>query len=190
MHLIEPFDLWQTMYKPEEDERSPFFGTIYNEEYYEKKIYNYYIHPYWNDIDSETLYVKVLYVDYEQNYAIIELLGEWNDLLYNDIMYLKQNMIDAMIQEGIHKFILIGENLLNYFYDDDSYYEEWADEITDKGGWINLVNLQSHVYQEFEASPGKHFLNINDDNEPLIWRNAAPIMLHNKVEALQIKRLK
>lgn len=190
MHLIEPFDLWLAMYKPEEDERSPFYGVSYNEEYYEKKIYNYYIHPYWNEIESETLYVKVLYADYERSYVIIELLGEWNDLLYNDIMYLKRNMIDAMIQEGICKFILIGENLLNYFYDDDSYFEEWTDEIADQGGWISLVNLQTHVYQEFEASPGNHFLNIHDDNEPINWRNAAPIMLFNKVEALQIKRLK
>ena len=61
-----------------------------------------------------TLYLKVLYADYLRGFAIIEFIGEWNDCLYNDIMYLKRELIDDMIRNGIHHFILIGENILNF----------------------------------------------------------------------------
>jgi hypothetical protein len=60
---------------------------------------------------SETLYMKVLFVDYERGFCVIEFLGEWNDTINNDVMHLKRNVIDLMTGEGIHKFILIGENI-------------------------------------------------------------------------------
>ena len=40
-------------------------------------------------------------------------------------MFLKRNIIDELVGEGIDKFIMIGENVLNYHASDDSYYEEW-----------------------------------------------------------------
>ncbi len=52
-------------------------------------IYNYYIHPQWDDFGSRTLYLKVLLADYDEQYVIIELFGEWNDAIENDIMNLK-----------------------------------------------------------------------------------------------------
>ena len=36
------------------------------------------------------------------------MMGEWNDAIENDIMLLKRDFIDLMIEEGITKFILIG----------------------------------------------------------------------------------
>ena len=111
MQDLEPFYRWKNIYDAVEDALSPFFGRKYNELEYSQTIYNFYIHPYWDDIGSETLYVKLLFTDYEEKYAIIELIGEWNDTIHNDIMYLKQNLIDPLIHEGIDKFILIGENV-------------------------------------------------------------------------------
>jgi len=81
MHTIEPFFLWRDDYIASEDEKSPFFGREYSEFYFDKKIYNFLLHPQWDDIGSETLFVKILYVDYESKFAIIECLGEWNDTL-------------------------------------------------------------------------------------------------------------
>ena len=40
-----------------------------------------------------------------KGFTIIELLGEWNDTLYNDIMYLKREVIDNLISNGIDNFI-------------------------------------------------------------------------------------
>ena len=39
------------------------------------------IHPQWDDIGSETLYAKILCAHYPNQYAIIELIGEWNDCI-------------------------------------------------------------------------------------------------------------
>jgi len=74
------------MYTAEEDEKSPFFGRTYSEFEYSQSVYNYYIHPQWDEFGSKTLYLKVLYADYAENFAIIELIGEWNDAVENDIM--------------------------------------------------------------------------------------------------------
>src|SRR5438270_1407444 len=125
MHDIEPFYNWRHIYVSEEDERSPFYGRDYSEFEYSNTIYNYYIHPQWDDFGSQTLYMKVLFADYEQKYAIIEFIGEWNDAINNDIMFLKREIVENMMGFGINKFILIGENVMNFQASDDCYYEEW-----------------------------------------------------------------
>src|SRR5678810_76420 len=107
MHDIEPFYNWRHIYVSEEDERSPFFGRAYSEFEYSHTIYNYYIHPQWDDFGSRTLYLKVLIADYDEKYAVIELMGEWNDAIENDIMELKREVIDLFEREGIVKFICL-----------------------------------------------------------------------------------
>ena len=122
MHEIEPFYNWRHLYIAEEDDRSPFFGTEHNEFAFTQTIYNYYIHPQWDDFGSRTLYIKVLFVDYEVGYAIFELIGEWNDAIENDIMTLKRDVVDPMIREGISKFIVVAENVLNFHSSDAVSY--------------------------------------------------------------------
>ena len=109
MHNIEPFYNWRHLYISEEDERSPFFGRQYSEFEFTHTIYNYYIHPQWDEFGSRTLYLKVLLADYEEKFVIMELIGEWNDAIENDIMNLKRDVADKFIYEGISKFILITE---------------------------------------------------------------------------------
>ena len=151
MHTIEPYYAWRNHYVASEDSRSPFFERIYNEMSYHMKIYDHYIHPQWDNIGSSTLFIKILWVDYEEESAIIELLGEWNDCLHNDIMRLKRDIVDCLQNEGICKFILIGENVLNFHYSDDSYYEEWFEEVTDRDGWIALLNFNQHVIDDMST---------------------------------------
>ncbi len=141
MHELEPFYNWKHIYSADEDSRSVFFGREYSEFEFTQTVYNYFIHPQWDDIGSQTLYLKVLMADYDLQYAIIELIGEWNDAIENDIMTLKRDVIDSLITQGITKFILIGENVLNFHSSDDCYYEEWYDDIADLGGWILLLNM-------------------------------------------------
>src|SRR5215211_5933276 len=109
MQDIEPYYQWREFYVASEDEQSPFYGAVYSEFEFSNTVYNYYIHPQWDDFGSNTLYVKVLYADYERQYAILEFIGEWNDALYNDIMFLKRKVIEEMESQGIKKYILIGE---------------------------------------------------------------------------------
>ncbi|MEL6945175.1 MAG: hypothetical protein AAFO82_21195, partial [Bacteroidota bacterium] len=157
MHDIEPHYHWRDEYIASEDQRSPFFGRQYSEFQYSQKVYNYYIHPQWDSFGSNTLYTKVLYADYEEGYSILELIGEWNDCIHNDVMYLKREVVDQMIEEGITKFILLCENVLNFHGSDDCYYEEWYDDVKDEGGWICIINTLDHVKIEMQDTQIQHF---------------------------------
>ena len=129
MHDIEPYHKWRDQYIASEDEQSPFYGRVYNEFAYTQKIYNYFIHPQWDFFGSNTLYMKILYIAYDEGFCILEFIGEWNDCLTNDIMFLKREIIDQLALHNINKFILMGENVLNFHGSDDCYYEEWYDDI-------------------------------------------------------------
>ena len=187
MHELEPFYNWQHLYIASEDEESPFYGTEYSEFEFSKTVYNYYIHPQWDDFGSNTLYLKILYVDYDKAFAVIEFIGEWNDALYNDIMYVKREVIESMIGNGINKFILIGENVLNFHGSDDCYYEEWFQDVED--GWIAAINFRPHVMKEMERFNIDSYLLTGGELNELIWRSSNPIELLMRIEKIAAHRL-
>lgn len=171
MHEIEPYYNWRHLYAAEEDELSPFYGREYSEFEFSQTVYNYYIHPQWDEFGSRTLYMKVLYADYDVNYAIIELIGEWNDALENDIMQLKRSVIDLMIAKGIYKYILVTENVLNFHSSDREYYEEWCDDIREDGGWIVAVNMPESTQYDFKASRIDRYITFMESGN---WRTFQP----------------
>ena len=183
MHNIEPFYRWREDYAPEDDNRSPFHGRTYTEW---KQIYNYVLHPLWDDFESNTLYLKVLMADYDENYAIIEFIGEWNDAVENDIRFLKRNVIESMLDQGISKFILIMDNVLNFHGDGDDYYAEWAEECQDafNGGWIAMVNTFDHVAMELHDTRLDPYVYFGQDYNDLNWRQYPPKTVLKMVEML------
>ncbi len=189
MHTIEPYCEWRVLYTAEEDERSPFFEREYSEFEFTNSIYGFCIHPQWDSIGSPTLFIKILYVDYEDQFSIIEILGEWNDCLYNDIMFLKRDVMDALIHEGITKFILIGENVLNFHYSDESYYEEWKEDVSENGGWIAMVNFRSHVLTEFEKIDIRNYFFVEEVLSDIAWRTYTPFHLFQLIDNFVIKQL-
>ncbi len=176
MHDIEPYYKWREYYVAAEDRESPFYGKVYDEFTYTNKVYNYFIHPQWDDFGSLTLYMKLLFVDYEDGIAMIELIGEWNDGIGNDIMFLKREVVDHLQHRGIYKFIIFCDNVLNFHGDDDSYYEEWYEDTSDEGGWITFVNVQEHVLQEMENSRLQYYVNLGPDYNNINWRHKAPAL--------------
>ncbi|WP_299285524.1 hypothetical protein [uncultured Mucilaginibacter sp.] len=187
MHEIEPYYKWRDDYVASEDERSPFYETQYNEFEFDKQVYNYLLHPQWDSFGSNTLYLKVLYADYDLGFTIIELIGEWNDAIDNDIMLLKREILELMMDEGINHFILIGENVLNFHTSDDSYYEEWFQEVED--GWVAGINFREHVLEEFKQSNIDYYINFGGGLENINWRALKPVQLFQKVEDQLQKRL-
>ncbi|REJ83716.1 MAG: hypothetical protein DWQ44_00260 [Bacteroidetes bacterium] len=187
MQDIEPYYHWREFYISAEDEYSPFHGVEYSEFEFCNTVYNFFIHPQWDQFGSSTLYTKVLFADYEIGYAIMEFIGEWNDALYNDIMFLKREVIEPMIQNGINKFILIGENVLNFHGSDDCYYEEWFQDIED--GWIAAVNFRKHVLSEFYKFNIDSYMVTGGDLDTLNWRTFHPAELFILVENLISRRL-
>jgi len=174
MHDIEPHFRWRDHYTSDSDELSPFFGRTYSEFTYTNKVYNYFIHPQWDDFGSQTLYAKHLYSDYDEGFAIIELIGEWNDALYNDIKFLKEEVADVLIEVGITKFVVICENVLNFHHDDNCYYEEWAEDIRDEGGWIAFINTLEHVRQELNQAMIDHYVFYGERLNGISWRPKKP----------------
>ena len=186
MQDIEPFENWQYLYNSEEDELSPFHGRDYSQFEFINTIYNYYIHPQWDEFGSRTLYMKVLMVDYEMHYMIIELIGEWNDAIENDIMTLKREVIDLFIRNGINKFILIAENVLNFHSSDDSYYEEWFEDIQDQNGWIVILNMPNATQHDFLRTRLNNYIDLL--NFPP-WRTIKPDLLFNQIDSVYSRRL-
>lgn len=174
MHDIEPFYKWRVYYRAETDEKSPFYCRKYSEFSFSNKVYNYYIHPQWDHFGSDTLYAKILFVDYIEGYAIIELIGEWNDCLYEDIQSLKQNIIDELIQAEIYKFILCCDNVLNFHGSDNLYYEEWYHEIVDQGGWIMFFDTLHHVQEEMRRTQIDVYALLGEPYNHMMWRQAKP----------------
>lgn len=187
MHTLEPYFNWRNLYIASEDERSPFYGRHYSEFEYTDQIYDHLIHPQWDNIGSTTLFTKILFTDYDEGYCIMEFIGEWNDCLYNDIMTLKRDVIEPLMMEGVNKFVLIVENVLNFHSSDDCYYEEWMDEIED--GWVCMVNAREHVLEEMSSVGIDQYLVMGGSLEEVSWRTNRPIQLFQKIEDKVNKRL-
>ncbi|HVG40173.1 MAG TPA: hypothetical protein VM888_01080 [Chitinophagaceae bacterium] len=186
MHNIEPFYNWRHIYISEEDERSPFFGKQYSEFEFSHTVYNFYIHPQWDDFGSRTLYLKVLLADYEEKFVVLELIGEWNDAIENDIMTLKRDVVDLFEKEGISKFILIAENVLTFHSGDKDYYQEWFEEVTDEEGWIVCLNMPDATQYDFKKSKINYYVELMElDN----WRTYKPFHLFKKIDGEISKRL-
>lgn len=193
MHEIEPFYNWLKYYDSSQDEKSPFFGKEYNYDLYQDTIYGFFIDPGWDSIDSETLYLKTIYADYDEGFAVIEFIGEWNDAINNDIMLLKRNFIELLSREGITKFILLGENILNFHGSDDTYYEEWHDEVEDseskKSGWIAGVNFPEFIQEEFKKYKIDQYINMGEFFRIDNWRTLHPLRFYQRVDSLVQRKL-
>jgi hypothetical protein len=117
---------------------------------------------------------------------IMELIGEWNDAIENDIMQLKREVIDDFLQEGITKFILITENVLNFHSSDDCYYEEWYDDIKDRGGWIVFLNMPEQTRHDFIKA---RIINYVELISFVPWRTLKPEVLFNQIDNIFMRRL-
>ena len=184
MQDIEPFFRWRDRYISAHDDRSPFYGRVYSEFEYSQTIYNYYIHPQWDNFGSPTLYAKILFADYDQHYAIIELIGEWNDAVHNDSMFFKRELVDALMNEEIYRFIIIAENVLNFHGDEADYYEEWYDDMQEYNGWAVILNLQDHVYQEMRDTQIDQYIHFGGIFNDINWRPHKPHRVYEAIEGV------
>jgi len=174
------------MYTAEEDKQSPFFGRSYSEFEYSQTLYNFYIHPQWDDFGSRTLYMKILFTDYDQHFTIIELLGEWNDAIENDIMTLRRDVTDLLYKQGICYFIIVAENVLNFHSSDDSYYEEWREQIEDERGWVAVLNMPEQSKYDFKKARLTNYIELIEMDQ---WRTLKPEIIFQAVNSELSMRL-
>lgn len=187
MQDIEPYHRWRDRYISEEDERSPFYGRDYSEFEYNNVIYNYVIHPQWDYFGSNTLFLKILYADYRKHYCIIELIGEWNDAIENDIATLWREIIEPMMEQKIAKFILIAENVLNFHSSDAEYYSEWFEAVSEANGWVVCLNMPESSQYDFRRKKLQYYVELMDLPD---WRKYLPDMLYKLIDDKLKARLK
>ncbi len=113
-------------------------------------------------------------MDYDLQFAIIELFGEWTDVVQNDIMFLKREVVDILAEKGICKWVLIGENVLNFHAGDDDYYAEWQEEAAAEGGWICGFNFLQHVREEMQDFHLYNFISFDEPFSDVNWRRHKP----------------
>jgi hypothetical protein len=183
---IEPYYNWRHLYTAEEDEHSPFYGRVYSEFEFTNTIYNYYIHPQWDEFGSRTLYMKILIVDYDLNFAIIELIGEWNDAIENDIMTLRREVTDKLYSQGITKYIFFAENVLNFHSSDDSYYENWREELEEEGGWVVIANMPEQSQYDFKRARLTNYIRLLDFPQ---WRTHKPELVFQQIDNAMMRLL-
>ena len=171
MHQIEPFYGWLKHYNVAEDPNSPYEGKQYNFDLYSETIYGYYIDPHWDSMGSETLYIKILFTDYERGFIIIEFIGEWNDALNNDIMHLKRNIVD----------------FFNGHDSDDSYYEEWFEDMEE--GWITGLNFRDFVQEEMKNYNIDSYINFGGELDVVNWRTLKPQQLFLRIDDIISRRI-
>jgi hypothetical protein len=127
-------------------------------------------------------------VDYAARYAVIELFGEWNDTLHNDIMFLKRTVIDYLVEKNINQFILIGENILQFHGGEQDYYEEWFEDIED--GWIAAISFRDFILEEFRRYHLDSYINFGGTLQIENWRTMKPQLFYELVRGLIMRRLK
>jgi len=183
---IEPYYRWRDLYISEADPNSPFFGQTYSEFEFSTTIYNYYIHPQWDDMGSRTLFLKIIYADYQLQFCVIELIGEWNDAIENDIMTLRRDVTDGLQKHGITRFILIAENVLNFHSSDREYYQEWYENLSDENGWIVCLNMPLATQHDFIKMKLNRYIELKEIPQ---WRQYRPEGLFALIDKELMQRL-
>ncbi len=176
---IEPFFGWLAEYSHDQDNRSPFHEVEHNLFEYDRRIYNIPAHPFWDDFGSESLLVKILYADYREGFAILELFGEWNDLFDNDFKLLAENCLTYLIDHGIRQFILICENVFHGYFQSDDYYQALQDELED--GWICAIRLREELQEEMVRYGINGYVFWSPYLDDVVWRKTKPQQLYRFV---------
>jgi hypothetical protein len=101
-------------------------------------------------------------------------------------MNLKREVADKFMAEGIYKFILIGENVLNFHSSDKEYYSEWFDEVTDESGWIVCLNMPEQTQYDFTRAKLNRYIELMEIEN---WRVYKPFHLFKKINDIILKRL-
>ena len=110
-----------------------------------------------------------------------------NDALNNDIMHLKRNIVDYFNAYDIRKYLLIGENILNFHGSDDSYYEEWFEDMED--GWITGLNFRDFVQEEMKNFNVDSYINFGGDLDVVNWRTLKPLQLFQRIDDIISRRI-
>ena len=85
---------------------------------------------------------------------------------------------EKFMEQKIYKFILIGENVLNFHSDTRDYYEELHEELIDENGWIVCLNMPEQTQYDFRQAKLNRYLELMELEN---WRTYKPFHLFKKI---------
>jgi MFS superfamily sulfate permease-like transporter len=101
-------------------------------------------------------------------------------------MELKREVIELLAAQGISKYILITENVLNYHSSDKEYYQEWYEEVSEENGWIVALNMPEATQQDFRKKKLNYYIELMELQD---WRVYKPYHLFRKIDDALSKRI-
>jgi hypothetical protein len=101
-------------------------------------------------------------------------------------MELKREVLEKFMEEGIYKFILVAENVLNFHSDQGDYYEELYEEVSDENGWVVCLNMPVQTQYDFKGAHLNRYIELMD---LFNWRTYKPFHLFKKIDQELTARL-
>ena len=89
--------------------------------------------------------------------------------------------------EGIHKFILISENVLNFHSDGKDYYEELHEELSEENGWVVCLNMPEQTQYDFKQAKLNYYIELLELGN---WRTYKPFHLYRKIDDEILMRIR
>jgi len=95
-------------------------------------------------------------------------------------------VMEKFMAEGVFKFILIAENVLNFHSSDNEYYKEWYEEVTDENGWLVILNMPEATQYDFKKAKLNRYIELYELEN---WRTYKPFHLFKKIDNELMTRL-
>jgi hypothetical protein len=76
--------------------------------------------------------------------------------------------------------------VLNFHSSDDSYYEEWHEQLEDDNGWVAIVNLPEQSKYDFKKARLTNYINLMELDQ---WRTLKPEYIFNIIDNEIMRRL-
>lgn len=112
--------------------------------------------------------------------------------LHEDVMWLKRNVADVLMKEGIFKFVFFCENISIFHSGEDEYYAEWAEEVQEENGWIVLLNIRQHIEEEMLEARLQQYMYFGENYNDINWQTQKPAIVFSIIDAMvngRIQRL-
>ena len=76
--------------------------------------------------------------------------------------------------------------MLNFHSSDDSYYEEWREQLEDTGGWVVIIDMPAQSQYDFKQARLTNYVELVDFPQ---WRTLKPDIIYQQIDDMMIKRL-
>jgi hypothetical protein len=75
---------------------------------------------------------------------------------------------------------------LNFHSSDDSYYEDWKEQLEDDNGWVAILNMPQQSQYDFKKYRITNYINFYEMYE---WRTYKPELIFQQIDNYILRQL-